>query len=138
MTAAGIERRFRSAVPQLQDYLESSAQRLPDKVALICQRGRLTYGQLDAESNQLAQALVRRGVRRGDRVVILAENTAETVIAFWAALKASAVACPVSPLVKGPKLAAIVDDCTPAIMVASAAHVPLLAAAGRTALSPPR
>lgn len=119
----------RSAVPQLHDYLEESARRLPGKVALICQRGRLTYADIETESNRLAHALVRRGVQRGDRVLILAENTAETVIAFWAALKANAVACPVSPLVKGPKLAALIEDCTPSALVGSSLYVPLLLSA---------
>ncbi|HEY3382170.1 MAG TPA: AMP-binding protein [Vicinamibacterales bacterium] len=121
--------RFTAAIPQLHDYLVDSAQRVPDKVALVCQRGRLTYGELEAESNQLANAFVRRGVRRGDRVLILADNTAETVVAFWAALKANAVACPVSPLMKAPKLAGLIEDCTPVALIGAAIHVPLLTAA---------
>jgi amino acid adenylation domain-containing protein len=117
------------AVPQLHDYLVDAAQRLPDKVALVCQRGRLTYGNIETESNRLANALVRQGVKRGDRVIILADNTAESVTAFWAALKANAVACPVSPLVKGPKLAALLEDCTPSALLGASGHLPLLAAA---------
>jgi amino acid adenylation domain-containing protein len=126
---ASSARRFTAAVPQLHDYLTESAQRLPDRVALVCQGRRLTYGEIEAESNRLAHALVRQGVRREDRVLILADNTAETVIAFWAAMKANGVACPVSPLMKGPKLAGLIEDCTPAALVGSAVHAPLLLAA---------
>ncbi len=118
--------RLSSAIPQLHDYLEDTAQRLPDKVALVCQRGRLTYRDIESESNQLANAFVRLGIQRGDRVIILADNTAETVIAFWAALKANAVACPISPLVKGPKLARLLQDCAPAALIGSASYVRLL------------
>jgi amino acid adenylation domain-containing protein len=120
-----------TAVQQLHDYLRASAERLPGKVALVCQRGRLTYGAIEEESNRLANALVNRGVRRGDRVLILAENTAETVVAYWASLKANAVACPISALVKGPKLAALVEDCTPAAIVGSSRQVVELEAAAR-------
>jgi amino acid adenylation domain-containing protein len=120
-----------TTVPQLQDCLRASAGRLPDKVALVCQRGRLTYGAIEDESNRLANALVSRGVKRGDRVIILAENTAETVVAFWASLKANAVACPISGLIKGPKLAALIDDCTPAAVVGTSRHVQVLADASQ-------
>lgn len=121
--------RLTAATPQLQDYLVESAQRLPDKVALVCQRGRLTYREIEVESNRLAAALVQRGVRRGDRVLILADNTAESIVAFWAALKANAVACPVSPLMKAPKLAAIIDDCTPAALIGGSNRLPVVVGA---------
>jgi len=67
----------------LHDYLIDSARRLPDKVALVCQQQRLTYAEIDARSNALAHALVRRGVARGDRIVVFADNTVETVVSFW-------------------------------------------------------
>lgn len=78
---------FRAASDQrgysvLHDYLIESAHRLPDKIALVCQGQRLTYATLDQLSNALAQALVKRGVERGDRVIVFEDNTIETVIAF--------------------------------------------------------
>ena len=127
----GLRAGEHGAIPQLHDYLEASAHRLPGKVALVSGARRLTYAEVDAEANRLANGLVERGVGRGDRVLILAEGVPETVIAFWAALKANAVACPVSPLVKAPKLAALVEDCAPAALVASGTCAALLQAADR-------
>jgi amino acid adenylation domain-containing protein len=106
-----------SAIPQLHDYLIQSARRLPDKVALVCGEQRSTYRDLDQRSNQLAHALVKRGVARGDRVMIFADNDAETVIAFWAALKANAVVSPVNPLTKEDKLAYLLNDCRATALV---------------------
>ena len=80
-----------SAVPLLHDYVIDSARRLPEKVALVAGGARLTYREIDQKSDSLARALVARGVERGDRVVIFADNTPETVIAFWAVLKANGV-----------------------------------------------
>jgi len=125
------DRLLARAAPQLQDYLEASAARVPDKVALICEASRLTYREIDAEANRFAKALVARGVRRGDRVLILADNSATTVIAFWATLKANAVACPVSPLVKGPRLGALLEDSRPSAVVGGVERIPLLAAAAK-------
>lgn len=105
------------AVPLLHDFLESSAARLPSKVALVCQKRRLTYAEIDAQANALANALVARGVERGDRVVCFADNTVEAVITFWAALKANAVIVMVNPLTKADKLAYLLDDCRATAMV---------------------
>ena len=106
------------AVPQLQDYLEHSARRLPDKVALVHQDESLTYRQLDRRSNALAHTLVDRGISRGDRVIVFADNSISTVIAFWGALKANAVASVVSPLTKADKLSYYLTDCRAAALVA--------------------
>ena len=101
----------------LHDYLLNSARRWPDKEALVCDKQRLTYAELDERSNALAHALVAAGVERGDRVVIFADNTVETVVSFWAALKANAVASIVNPLTKSDKLAYLLNDCRPSALI---------------------
>jgi amino acid adenylation domain-containing protein len=106
------------AVPQLHDYLEHSARRLPDKVALVQQDERLTYRQLDRRSNALAEILGERGIFRGDRVIIFANNSISTVVAFWAVLKANAVASVVSALTKADKLSYYLRDCRAAALIA--------------------
>ena len=90
----------------LHDYLKAS-----DKTALVCAGQRLSYRELDERSNALANSLVAGGVERGDRVVVFADNTVETVVAFWAVLKANAVVSIVNPLTKADKLRYYLDDC---------------------------
>ena len=68
------------AVPQLHDYVEHAARALGDKVALVRAKDRLTFRAIDRRANALAHALVERGVERGDRVVVFADNTVETVV----------------------------------------------------------
>ena len=104
-------------VPMLHDYLSHSAHRLSDKVALVCTKQRITYGELDARSNSLAHRLVEAGVRRGDRVVVFADNTVECIVAFWAILKANAVVSIVNPLTKSDKLSYILNDCRPTVLI---------------------
>jgi amino acid adenylation domain-containing protein len=98
-------------VPLLHDYLEHAARRAGDKVALVCQRQRLTYREIDRRANGLAAALVARGVSRGDRVIVYGDNTIDTVVAFWAVLKANAVVSIVNPLTKADKLEYYLNDC---------------------------
>jgi amino acid adenylation domain-containing protein len=108
------------AIPQLHDYLVHAARCQPDKVALVCAGRRITYRGLDEQSNALAALLAARGVARGDRVLVFADNTPETVISFWAVLKANAVVCLVSPLTKADKLHYLMVDCRPSGLITEA------------------
>jgi acyl-CoA synthetase (AMP-forming)/AMP-acid ligase II len=73
-----------------QRFLEATAQQRPDSVALVRGERRLTYGAWDAAANRLARALIDSGVRRGDRVLILLDNSIETAISVFGVLKAGA------------------------------------------------
>ena len=80
----------------IHHFLEKSAAQFPDKVALIHEQTRATYGQINADADSLASFLVGRGVQKGDRVVILLENGYEYVVAYYGILKAGAVVVPLS------------------------------------------
>jgi amino acid adenylation domain-containing protein len=123
--------RMTNAVPLLQDFLLDSAARLPDKVALVAAAKRLTYAEIDAQSNALARSLVKLGVERGDRVVVFGDNSAETVIAFWAVLKANAVVVVVNPLTKVDKLAYLLNDCRAKALVSDGHLTDVFADAAR-------
>jgi amino acid adenylation domain-containing protein len=118
-----------NGVPQLHDFLIDSARRLPDKVALVCQGQRLTYADIDRQSNQLAHALVKRGVQRGDRVVVFADNTVPAVVSFFGVLKANAVISMVNPQTKDDKLAYLLNDCRATAIISDAHLMAPLAAA---------
>lgn len=75
----------------LNDIIERYARQTPDKTALICENCRLTYKEIDEKSDRLANALVKNGVERGDRVLFYLMNGPELVISFFAALKANAI-----------------------------------------------
>ena len=133
MTSAAGTPRFTDAVPQLHDYLIHSARRLGNKVALVCGGERLTYRDLDLRSNALANALVRRDIRRGDRVLIYSDNTVESVVAFWSVLKANAVASVISPLTRPGKLAHLLNDCQAAGLITDVRHTAAFAEAAARA-----
>jgi amino acid adenylation domain-containing protein len=95
----------------VQDFLENSASRLPDKVALVCEDQRLTYRQIDAMANRLANAMRAHGMQRGDRVGIFLPNSVATVVAIFAALKAGGVFVVINNTTKQDKLAYILNNC---------------------------
>jgi amino acid adenylation domain-containing protein len=109
-----------SGVPLLHDHLLQTALRLPEKVAVVCKGTQVSYAEMNAASNALAHALQRRGVERGDRVLVFADNTVETAIAFWAVLKANAVVSIVNPLTKADKLAYLLNDCRAKALITDA------------------
>jgi amino acid adenylation domain-containing protein len=106
----------------VQDFLEHSAQRLPDKVCLICDGQRLTYGQVDAMANRLAHALRSRRVQRGDRVAIFLPNSVEAVVGIFAVLKAGGVFVVVNHTTKEQKLAYILANCQASALVTAGRH----------------
>lgn len=107
----------------VQDFLQNSAERLPDKAALICESKRLTYSAIDAMANRLANALINAGVRRGDRVAIYLHNSVEAVVGIFAALKAGAVFVVVNNTTKKDKLTYILNNCQAAALLIDARRV---------------
>lgn len=95
----------------VQDFLQNSAAHRPDKIALVCEDQRLTYSQIDTKSNRLANALIKQGVQRGDRVAIYLHNSIEAVVAMFATLKAGGVFVPINRSTKIEKLCFIMNNC---------------------------
>jgi long-chain acyl-CoA synthetase len=103
----------------VQDFLQKSADRFPDKLALIHNRQRLTYAEVEALANKLANALLANGIKRGDRVVIFLPNVTETVISIFGILKASGIFVVINPTTKKDKLIYILNNCKAAALITS-------------------
>ncbi len=100
-------------VPRTSLYynLEVSARRYPDKCALYFYGTELSYGELLRSAEALAGYLQRAcGVRRGDRVLLLAQNSPQFVIGYYGILRADAVVVPVNPMNKRDELPHYIGD----------------------------
>jgi long-chain acyl-CoA synthetase len=95
----------------VQDGLQNSRLRFPNKTALVCAGQRLTYAEVDDMANRLANALLAHGVMRGDRVGICLVNCIEAVIGIFAILKAGATFVPINHSTKCDRLSYILDNC---------------------------
>jgi len=109
-------------------FLEQSARLYPDKVALIHEDVRATYAQINARANQLTRLLLDRGIRHGDRVVVLLENCLEYVVSYYGVLKAGAVAVPLSTDLKPDSLGPLLGEIEPKAIISSSRFERLLQA----------
>ena len=75
----------------MHELLSRTASRLPSKTAIIDGERRFTYQEIDSFSSQLSNSLIDLGIKKGEKVGILAPNCAEYVIAFYGITKAGAV-----------------------------------------------
>lgn len=103
----------------LHEWLEQHARNTPDKVALVCESERISFGEIDARALALAATLQACGVQRGDRVAIYLENCTEAVVSIFAALKAGAVFMPVNPQTKADKLTYLLNDSEARVLITS-------------------
>lgn len=110
----------------VQQFLENSADRLPEKVALVCDGQRLTYSEIESAANRLANALLASGLQRGERVVIFLPNSVELVIAIFATLKADGVFAIVNATTKKNKLRYILQNCHASVLIASGFQIELI------------
>ncbi|MFD6426392.1 amino acid adenylation domain-containing protein, partial [Streptomyces sp. NPDC060198] len=77
----------------------------------------LTYGELNARANRLAHALIRRGVGPEQLVALALPRSAELVVAVLAVLKAGAAYVPVDPEYPAARIAYLLQDTRPALLV---------------------
>jgi amino acid adenylation domain-containing protein len=107
---------------RLQHLLERTAQRASARVALIdAVGGTLSYGELDARSNVIADLLLASGVRPGDRVGLFAPKSIPLVVALFGILKARAAYVPVDPAAPVARAGYIVNDCAVRAVIGDAA-----------------
>lgn len=96
----GVPARLTYPDGPLQDLLETAARTHPDNIATIFFGARMTYREIEDESNRLAHALQKLGIGKGDRVALVLPNCPQFVVSYYAALKAGAVVVPTNPTYK--------------------------------------
>ena len=96
---------------QVESFLEQSAERFPEKTAIVCGDRRLTYREVDERANRLAHSLIAEGIERWDRVAVYLDNSVEAVVSIFGILKAGAVFLVVNPTTKADKLTYILNNC---------------------------
>jgi acyl-CoA synthetase (AMP-forming)/AMP-acid ligase II len=112
----------------MHETLLGSAERVPDREAVVAGAERLTYADLSDRALRLARALQELGVGRGDRVAIYMDNSAGCTTAVYAAMLAGGVFVVVNPQTKEDKLLYVLDDCEATVLLTEGALT-------RTALS---
>ncbi|MEP6729512.1 MAG: AMP-binding protein [bacterium] len=81
-----------------------------EHLALVCDDTRLTYAELAARVNRLANGLLSLGLRKGDKLAVVVPNCVEVLETYWAAIQIGVVLVPLSPLLRGAALASLLRD----------------------------
>ncbi|MBO0884443.1 MAG: amino acid adenylation domain-containing protein, partial [Mycobacterium sp.] len=91
----------------------------PDAVAMVCDGCSWTYREVDEAANRFAHLLAAQGIGRGQRVALLAERSAEAVVAILAVLKTGAAYLPIDPAVPTARMQFMLDDAAPIAAITS-------------------
>ncbi|TFY88193.1 amino acid adenylation domain-containing protein [Pseudomonas nabeulensis] len=110
----------------LHGMFEAQVVRTPDAVAVKAGAQQLTYAQLNQRANQLAHHLLALGVQPDSRVAICVERSLEMVIGLYAILKAGAAYVPLDPSYPPERLAYMLEDSAPLVVLAQPATRALL------------
>ena len=94
----------------LSTLLEDSAKNYPDRDAVVLGDTRLTYAQVNGAANQVANLLVSRGIRPGDKVALTCPNLPYFTIVYYGILKAGATVVPLNVLLKAREVAYHLQD----------------------------
>lgn len=115
------------------NWVTIHARRTPGKVALIDGNTgqQISYADFERRSNALASALRGKGVRKGDRVAMMAFNSPQFMEVAFAVAKLGAVLVPINFRLMAPEVRYILDDAAPCMLFAS----PQAAATAREAAS---
>ena len=107
------------SAPLIHHFLEASAGIFPAKTAVVHERNRAGYSELNKWANQLAHGLIEAGVRPGDRVVLLSENSIEYAFSYYGILKAGAIVASLNTDIKPDGLDELVRELEPKALFVS-------------------
>ncbi|MEU5979496.1 amino acid adenylation domain-containing protein [Streptomyces sp. NPDC047315] len=110
----------------LVGLFEQQAERTPGAVAVEDGTVSRTYRDLDARANQLARELIERGVGPETVVALSLPRSAELVVALLAVLKAGGGYLPLDPRYPSARLAHILTDARPALLLTDGSAVDVL------------
>ncbi len=101
----------------LTELVEETVRRWGGRTALVYYGARWSYARFWAESERFGAALVRDGVRPGDRVAIYLPNCPGFAVALFGILRVGAIAVQLSPLYVGEDLTRVLRDSEPKALV---------------------
>ena len=121
---------FRAAIdiPEIPfgEMLWESAQRFPEKIALVFQGQKISYRELDGLANSFANALAKLGVKKGDRVALYMTNRPEYVISVYGIARLGAVFTPMNPTYKEGEIEHQLNDAEASVLVVQESLYPLV------------
>ena len=113
-------------ISRIGDITRQHARTRPDRVAIHFEGQRLTYGELDRRTNQVANGLIAEGVGRQRRIAILSKNGPAFFELWFGAAKVDVVLVPVNFRLAPPEVAFVVEDAGAELLFVGADFYPLV------------
>jgi len=101
----------------LHDFFEQQVERTPEAIAVVCERERMTYSELNARANRLAHYLRKHGVGPEVLVGICVERSPDMLVGILGILKAGGAYVPLDPAYPKERLAVILEDAKAPILL---------------------
>jgi len=105
------------------DYLRLAAKYNPDKIALVTKTSQITYAALSQAADSLSSWLLAKGLYKGERVVIYAENSVETVISIFGILGAGGCIVIQNPTTPLERIQYITENCNAQFLISQADNI---------------
>jgi amino acid adenylation domain-containing protein/non-ribosomal peptide synthase protein (TIGR01720 family) len=109
----------------LHRLFEAQVEKIPDQIALIYQDRQLTYRELNARSNRLANALIAAKFGPDTPIGICAERSLEMVVGLLGILKAGCAYLPLDPEYPQERLSAMLNDADAPLILAQPEFAPI-------------
>ncbi|MER5306132.1 amino acid adenylation domain-containing protein, partial [Streptomyces lasiicapitis] len=109
------------AEASLTELFAAQAAGTPDATAVTFGGTEWSYAELDARANRLARLLISRGVGAESLVAVCMERSADLVVALLAVLKAGGAYVPIDPQYPAERIAYVLEDARPALVLTNAA-----------------
>ncbi len=106
----------------LPHTISNSASRFPNREAFRCGGKSLTFKEIEAKMNQLANLLHQIGIKKGDRIGIYLNRSLETAIAIYGIMQAGAIYVPLDPKVPVERTRFLINDCGIKILITNNAQ----------------
>ncbi|MCK5181425.1 MAG: acyl--CoA ligase, partial [Dehalococcoidia bacterium] len=94
----------------IKQALQKTTSEVPHKEAIVLNTQRITYGELDENSNRVANALLKIGMKKGTHVAILMSHSPAWVINYFGVIKGGGIAVLLNTALKAPELEALLRD----------------------------
>lgn len=101
----------------LSEIVDRFAGDMPDQPALVFEDQTISYAELLRSINKLSNALVKAGIKKGDRVAILMGNRPEFVVGYYASMRIGAAAVTLNPMSTSYELSHYLAESKPAAIL---------------------
>jgi enterobactin synthetase component F len=102
---------------QVQDLFEDQARQTPDRIAVVFEQQQLTYRELNEQADRIAQHLTGLGVGPDQVVALCVERSLAMIVGLLGILKAGGAYLPLDPSYPHDRLAFILDDASPRVLL---------------------